>query len=162
MVMEKAFQLFFTITLLAIFYQDLKQRKVTLLLFILEMLLGGLMHYKNSFNELFFINIGINFGVVFVIFLILFLYTRLFLNKKLLETIGSGDFLFFIVIALCFPSITFLILLSTSLVFSLLTFLILKPSLKIKTIPLAGLQAFFVGLVLILNWLFNFVDIYAL
>lgn len=160
--MEKGFQLVFIITLFAIFYQDLRERKVTLLLFVLGMLLGGLMFYKNSFTELFLINIGINFGVVFIMFLILLLYARLFLNKKLLETIGLGDFLFFIVIAFSFPTVTFLILLSTSLIFSLFLFLTLKLSLETKTIPLAGLQSFFISLVLIMNWFFNFVDIYAL
>jgi hypothetical protein len=34
-------------------------------------------------------------------------------------------------------------LFSTSLIFSLLLFLLLKSSFTIKTIPLAGLQAFF-------------------
>ncbi|QXP72524.1 hypothetical protein H0I31_02150 [Tenacibaculum sp. AHE15PA] len=160
--MEVFFKIIFIIVLLLIFYQDIKERKVTFLLFILGIILGGFAHYINSLTQVFLINIVINIVVIIIIYLILFLYTKFFLNKKLLETIGLGDFLFFLLLAVSFPSIAFLVFFSTSLIFSLLLFLILKSSLKIKTLPLAGLQAFFISLVLILNWFFNFVDIYAL
>ncbi len=160
--MEHITTFFFISILLLIFYQDMKERKVYLLFFSLGIFSGSLIYYQNSFLTLFLINIGINISVIALISLLLILYIKIILKKKILEAIGLGDFLFFILLALSFPMASFLILFSLSLIFSLLLFLILKPNLKNKTIPLAGLQAFFVSLVLIINWFFNFVDIYAL
>ena len=160
--MENFYQIVFISILFAVFYQDLKERNVYLFLFILAMLFGSLIYYQHTFIEIFLINISLNTAIICAIALLLFLYTKIVLRKKLLEAIGLGDFLFFIILAVSFPTITFLLLFSTSLIFSLLLFLLLKSSFTIKTIPLAGLQAFFLSLVLILNWFFNFVNMYAI
>jgi len=84
------------------------------------------------------------------------------MKKTINEGIGLGDILFFIALAVSFPIITFLILFSLSLLFSLLLFVILKPSLKQKIAPLAGLQALFLFIILFINLTFNFVNLYAL
>lgn len=155
-------QIIFICILFIVFYQDFKERKVYLFLFILGMFSGSLIYYKHAFTKVFLVSISINTAIISTVALLLFLYTKIVLRKKLSKAIGLGDLLFFIVLAVSFPTITFLTFLSTSLIFSLLLFLVLKPTLKIKTVPLAGLQAFFISLVLVLNWFFNFVNIYAL
>ena len=160
--MENFYKILFISSLLAVFYQDMRERKVYLFLFLLGIFFGSLIYYQYSFIEVFLVNIGINTVIISAVYLILFVYTKIILRKKLLEAIGFGDFLFFILLAVSFPTIAFLLLFSTSLIFSLLLFLILKSSFTVKTIPLAGLQAFFLSLVLILNWFFNFVNMYAI
>lgn len=155
-------QIIFICILFTVFYQDFKERKVYLFLFILGMFSGSLIYYQHALTEVFLVSISINTAIISTVALLLFLYTKIVLRKKLSKAIGLGDLLFFIVLAVSFPTITFLTFLSTSLIFSLLLFLALKPTLKIKTVPLAGLQAFFISLVLIINWFFNFVNIYAL
>lgn len=160
--MENFYQIVFLSILFAVFYQDMKERKVYLFFFILGLFCGGLIYYQHSFIEVFLVNISLNTAIISAIALLLFLYTKIVLRKKLSETIGLGDFLFFILLAVSFPTITFLLLFSTSLIFSLLLFLLLKSSFTVKTIPLAGLQAFFLSMMLIINWFFNFVNMYAI
>lgn len=84
------------------------------------------------------------------------------LKKALKNTFGLGDFLFFIILAIGFPTATFLVLFSFSLLFSMLLFFLLKHQLKHKTVPLAGLQALFICLVFIANWFFNFSNLYII
>ncbi|SEE06955.1 hypothetical protein SAMN04487765_1287 [Tenacibaculum sp. MAR_2010_89] len=155
-------QLIFILFLLLIFYQDFKNRSVVLYLFLLGVISGGVLHYKNSLLEEFLINVLLNVGFIAVLTVVLFLYSTFIMKKKLLETIGVGDFLMFIVFACSFPIGTFLVVFSTSLIFSLLLFLILKNQLQYKTVPLAGFQSLFLSLLLLLNWLFNIVDIYVI
>lgn len=152
----------FITTLLIIAFQDFKERKVTILLLILGVILGGLLFYQKTLPELFLLSIILNFTFLGLLTVILFFYSRLVLKKELLKSIGLGDFLFLGILAISFPTITFLILFSTSLIFSLVLFLFLKPKLQDKTVPLAGFQAFFLAIVLLINKIFSFVDLYAL
>ncbi len=147
--------------LLVIFFQDLKERKVSLIAIIAIILLGVYLHFQNSVLEVFVLASLINLFVLLFIGVLLFLYTSFKLQKKLHEAIAIGDFLFFFFLAISFPTITFLVLFSISLIFSLILFLILKPKLKHKTVPLAGLQALFLSLVLMLNSMFSVVNLYA-
>lgn len=155
-------QLVFVFFLLLIFYQDVKNRSVVLYLFFLGIGSGGVLHYKNSFLEDFLINVLLNVGFIAILTAVLFLYSTIVMKKKLLETIGMGDFLLFLVLASSFPVATFLVVFATSLIFSLLLFLILKNQLHYKTVPLAGFQSLFLSLILLLNWLFNIVDLYVI
>ncbi len=143
-------------------YQDFKQREVSVLLFFVVALIGGYLHYSAQYLNQFLLSLLINLSTVLILISILILYVKFIMKIKLKESIGSGDLLFFIVFALSFPSVSFVLLLALSFVFSLVIFFILKQSLKNKTVPLAGLQAFFLGLVISLNTVFNFVNLYAL
>lgn len=155
-------QILFLIVLLTIFFQDFRDRKVYLFLFILGVLQGGSLHFTNTILEVFLWNITINLVVILFITIVLYLYIKIKLKKHFLNAIGIGDFLFFLLFSISFPIFTFLILFSTSLIFSLLLFIVLKPILQDKTVPLAGFQALFLSLVLVLNWFFNFVNLYAI
>lgn len=150
------------ITLLSITYQDLKEREVSFFLFILVGLLLGYFHYAESVWEVFLISIAINVIVVLLILLILSIYSKLKLKKNLNQTFGIGDALFFSALAIGFPTATFLVLFSFSLFFSFIIFLMLKRKLKQHTVPLAGFQALFLSIVFLVNWAFEFTNLYAI
>lgn len=143
-----------------VFYQDLKERKVTVFLMLGLLVLGGFLHSQSQLLELFLLHVSINMAVIGCILLILFLYTKWIMKKQLFEAFGLGDLLFFLIVAVSFPIPTFLVVFSSSLVFALIVFIALKPSLKEQTIPLAGFQALFVLLLMTCNLIFNFTDLY--
>ncbi len=153
-------KLLLLLCLLAISYQDFKERKVYLWLLLLAVGLLGYLHYLHSvptqFLRIILLNIGIVVGIVFI----LYLYAKFKLKLALQETFGFGDLLFFIAIAVGFPTISFIVLFSFSLFFTLVTYLILKKGLQQNTVPLAGLQALFFSLIFLLNWAFHFINIY--
>jgi len=143
-------------------YQDFKDRKVTALLFLVLGCIGATLFYQTQFLEAFGISIGINLIFIAVLSVVLLSYIRFKMKIKVSQAMGFGDFFFFLALAVSFPTITFLVLFSCSLIFSLLLFLILKPRLKIKTVPLAGLQALFLNLIFVFNWFFNLINLYAM
>ena len=151
----------FLISLFLISYQDFKKREVSLILFLLAGVLGSLTHYATQYLYIFLMSLFINMIVIFIVILILLVYSKQKMKMSLKEVIGLGDILFFILLAISFPTVSFLLLFTGSLVFSLVLFLVLKPKMVNKTVPLAGLQALFLGLALFVNVLFNFVNLYA-
>ena len=144
-----------------VFYEDLKERKVTLLLLLLLFILGGLLNSQRQIIELFLINSLMNLVVVSAIIFILFLYAKLKLKTSLFEVFGVGDLLFFVYMAISFPTATFLVLFSSSLLFSFALSIVFRTKLK-KLIPLAGLQALYLALIVGVNLLWNVVDLYAI
>ncbi|WP_457617863.1 hypothetical protein [Lutibacter sp.] len=150
------------ISLLWVAYQDFKERKVYSFLFLIS---GGLLtslHISNTNLIQFLISSGINLSFIGVLLTILMLFSKIIFKKSFNQTFGWGDLLFFIVMALSFPTITFLVLFSFSLFFSLLVFLLFKSRWNYKTVPLAGLQALFVMGVIILNKIFSFSNLYMI
>lgn len=152
----------FLILLLLIFLQDLKERQVYWFLLIIAIFIGGYIYYQKTILQIFIINVGSNLLFVLFLFFVLKLYSKYKLQKNLFEAIGGGDFLFFLVISVSFPITSFMVLFSVSLIFSLILFISVKPFLKKKTVPLAGFQALFFMLVLLLNTAFKWVDLYAI
>lgn len=147
--------------LLVLVYQDFKDREVTFLVFPFLLIVGAVLHYRTQYIEIFLLNLIINLGLLSVVLLMLLLYVRLVIKKKFNQAIGSGDVLFFIVIAISFPSITFSVLFSASLFFSLIIYQLLKPKIG-KNIPLAGLQSLFLFFIIVSNSIFNFVNLYTI
>jgi len=152
----------FLLGLCVLAYQDFNERKVTVLLFILLIILGGYIHYTTQFTVMFLFSLMLNFSIVLLLILILLGYVKFVMKKKLSDAIGLGDFLFFGVLSVSFPTVSFILLFCSSLIFSLIVFTILKPKMKIKTVPLAGLQALFLFLTMGINLLLNIVDLYLI
>ncbi|MDC9723309.1 MAG: hypothetical protein PSN34_11165 [Urechidicola sp.] len=148
--------------LVAILYQDLKERMVYLALFGLTTILLVYLQLQEITSSVVMVSSLLNISVVAIVVLVLSIYSKLRLKKPLKETFGLGDGLFFIVLAIGFPTATFLVLFSFSSLFSYALFLVLKPNLKIKTVPLAGFQALFLAIVLVLNESFSFVELYTI
>jgi hypothetical protein len=153
-------KLLLAFVLICIVFQDLKERKVTFLLFILLALTVAYLHYIKVEPSVFMITIIFNIALVMVLFFIMRVYSNLKLKKDLDETFGLGDGLFFIAFATAFPTYIFLVLFSFSLIFSGLLFYMFRKKLTDNTVPLAGLQALFLLGVFSLNWIFNFTDLY--
>ncbi len=152
----------FILILGILFYQDIKERKVSVWVLILGIVIGGIIHYLCQQPIVFLLNVGINILFVLLIFIILWGYAKLKLKKKIFDVFGLGDLLFFILLAVSLPLLSFLMVFVFSLIFSLVVFILFKNRFTEKTVPLAGLQGLFLGLVLIANKLFSSIDIYAL
>ncbi len=147
--------------LFLIFYQDMKERKVMLLLLVILFIVSGLLHSRFQVLEYFLLNIAINFCVVACILFILFLYTRFMMKTKLFTVFGMGDLLFFLVLAVSFPTPVFLVMFSSSLLFAFIISTVLKKTAHNKAIPLAGFQALFMMLIMISNLIFKFTNLYS-
>jgi len=150
------------VALFFIVIQDFKERQVYLWLFLVTGITMALLHLHDSMIQIFLINISINLLIIFIIIAVLYFYATIKMKKDLQQTLGLGDILFFMVLAIGFSTGTFLVLFTFSLIFSLVFYLAAKSNLKYKTVPLAGLQALFIGIVFLVNWAFNFINLYAI
>lgn len=150
------------IALIAISYQDFKERQVYLGLLVLTGISMGFLYFSNSDPTVYFWNIVLNITIVLFIYTLLFFYSLWKLKLTISQTFGLGDLLFFIVLAIGFSTGTFLVLFTFSLIFSLVFYITIRSKLKIKTVPLAGMQALFIGLVYTANWIFQLTNLYAL
>jgi hypothetical protein len=152
--MSIAIQVLLIILLLLIFYEDFKERLISLWKVSLCLLLGGILNFSKVNFTVFLVNISINVGFILILFSVLFLYARIKMKKEIFKVFGVGDLLFFLVFASSLPTISFIVLFIFSLFFSLIVFLILKKKTTQSTVPLAGLQSLFLALILSVN-LFN-------
>jgi hypothetical protein len=143
-----------------VFYEDLKDRKVTLIVLVVLMLLGGFIHSQHQYIWVFLLSSLLNLSIILTIILVLYVYANFKLKTSLSQGFGLGDALFFIVMAVSFPTATFLVLFATSLLFSFVIAVLFKKTLK-KFIPLAGLQALYIGLTLASNQLFHIINLYT-
>lgn len=150
------------LSLVSIVWQDFKERHVFLGLFVISGISIGTLHYKEAYYQQFFLTTIINLVIICAIVFILFIYSKVMLKKTFKSTFGLGDFLFFIVLSIGFPTATFLVLFSFSLLFSLLLYVMFKKRLMHKTVPLAGLQALFLIIIFMTNWGFNLESLYVI
>ncbi|TAI48480.1 general secretion pathway protein [Flagellimonas allohymeniacidonis] len=134
----------------SICFQDFKERKVYWVIFPILGLLLCTLYFRVSSEPLVpFLNIVLNLLLVGAFLLLSYLYAKLILRRRFVDhSLGLGDILLFLTLALGFPTITFAILFVASLIFSLLAFLALKSKLKEATVPLAGLMGLFYATVL--------------
>ena len=146
--------------LLRVFYEDIKDRKVTFIVLVILLLLGGFIHSQHQNLWVFFLSSLLNLSIVLTIIMVLYVYANFKLKTSLSKVFGLGDAFFFIVMAVSFPTATFLVLFATSLLFSFVIAVLFKKTLK-KCIPLAGLQALYIGLTLASNQLFHIINLYA-
>jgi len=92
------------LSLVFIFFQDYKDRKVYVILFPLIGILGTYLFFLNSTFEYYFLSVCINLGIVLIVVLLNYLFAEFILKKNLLkEALGLGDILFFI--AFAFPAV---------------------------------------------------------
>lgn len=147
-------------SLLALCYQDLKERQIAIYLLGIALISTTLLFVQQVPLQTYLWQCLQNTAIIAMLLAIIWIYSRLKLKQSLNQVFGLGDALFFLVPALSFPSTSFLLLFIASLIFSLLLFWVIKPRLAHKTVPLAGLQALFFAMVLGLNWFFEFNDLY--
>ena len=162
MLLNWILNILFLLTLLTIFKQDFKDRLVYWWLFPLAGILAGFIHFTTTNTYQFLIAITINIGLVVVIIGILFFYSKIVLKNSFNQSFGLGDALFFLVLAISFPTATFLVLFSFSLLFAALGYLLIKSKTNYKTVPLAGFQSLFISIILIISWLFKSIELYLI
>lgn len=145
-----------------VFYQDLKERLVSIYLFLGLIGIGSFLNFKAQIlADVFLINSLFNIAAVLLITLVLYLYSRYKMKLSFFqEAFGLGDLVFFLFMAISFPPLSFLILFSASVIFSFVISIGFQRQLK-KKIPLAGLQALFLGVMITANLCFNLTNLYA-
>ncbi len=149
--------------LIIIMYQDLKDREVTWFIFPILIGLLGLLHYHHTQRINFLYAILINAGILVVIMGLLYLYTLIKIKRPFFEEVfGVGDLLFFVALAIGFPTMTFIVLFVFSLIFSLLVWLMIKKKAKHNTVPLAGYMSVFLTMTFIMQWITNTLALYLI
>ena len=136
----------FIIVCLVIALQDVKEKQVYVLSFVVLAFTGGIIQYKQTYISLFLLEVGLNFILFVLISLSIAIYCRL-KGIELFDAIGLGDFLMWMVFVISFSTQQFVWIMTGSLIFSLLV-VVWKHyrNTAEKHIPLAGYQAFFVML----------------
>lgn len=148
--------------LIGIALQDFLERKVFLWLIVFSGLIISVFHFKKVNFEQFILSTILNFSIIISIIIILYIYSKILLKKPLNTTFGLGDFFFFLILAIGFPTATFLVIFSFSLLFSITIYYFFKKGSKYNTVPLAGLQATFLCMIFILNWALNLKNLYLI
>lgn len=156
--------LLFTPILFSIIYQDFKDRAVVWFLFPLIAILSSITQFfVGKSTKLFFQGVFFNIAFLLIQFTLLYLYfvikdKKMKINFK--EKIGLGDILFLLAICFLLSPFNFIAYYIISLFMSLVVYLfyLLLPSASNKqpqSIPLAGLQSFFLFITLIVDCLYN-------
>ena len=144
-----------------ILYQDLKERAVWWFLFPLFALLAGYLHYNESLSWFFLPNILFNLMAVAGIFISAYLYAHFKMKVDFFqEAVGWGDLLFFLGLAVAFPSQAFLVILVFSMIFSLGLHTFISRSKKNDTVPLAGYASLFLICIYLSSWLGLYKNLY--
>jgi hypothetical protein len=138
------------LSLVTIFYQDVKERQVYWFLFPLIAICSALLFFTNTLSELFLTAVILNTIFIVLLLMIVFMYSKFKLKKN--HTIGLGDVLFFVVAAFAFSTISFIVVFISSLIFSLVLHTLLNQDKKSITVPLAGYMSLFFGLTYLAYW----------
>ena len=158
--MKITLEILLILVLSVICFQDFKERKVALLLLVLGALLGGAIHFWQQSLSAFISSIFMNFVFIGVVILFIAFYSKVKMKKALFEVFGGGDLVFFVLLAVSFPTLSFVVFFIFSLVFSLAIYLLIKHQMKEETVPLAGLQSAFLMLLILTNICTNMIDLY--
>ncbi len=149
------------VILLLIFYQDLRFQAVSWIFFLLGFLINSVLAVKSlSFPDI-LLNMVIILLFIFFQLAIIYLFSWVKFKKRInifSSVFGLGDLLFLIMILPVFSPLNFILFFIVSLVFTLLVFVALKGFnlLKIKKVPLAGLQSLFLFLVILFQIFIKF------
>lgn len=135
-----------------VWYQDIKERQVFWVLFVIISGLCGFLFYNSTIPELFFNAILMNLTFVSTLILIVFMYSKLKLKTRFLNVIGLGDVLLFIGLGFSFSTVSFIVIFISSLFFSLILHLFIKRKSTFNTVPLAGYMSLFFSITYISFW----------
>lgn len=144
-----------------ILYQDIKHRAVSWMLFPLLVAVAAVLGFVNVYTWTYITNVGINIMTVLLItgFTFTFILVKNSLQfQSLKRYIGLGDILFFVALSLFFSPVNFVLFFLLSMIFVLLSVTIFVAGKENKNyiIPLAGLQAFLLIIVMVCSMVFNY------
>lgn len=150
------------ISLVAIFFQDIKERKVYWFLFPIIALCTAYLCLSTTVFEVFWRTSLINIAVIAIIIVVLHLYATYKLKTSLKEVFGLGDALLFLGFCVAFPVASFIVFFVFALVFSLLLHIVLKYKMKDKSVPLAGYMSLFLLTVYVIHWVGFIPNLYSI
>lgn len=140
-----------------IFWQDMRQRAVWCWLFPSLFVNGLVQNLRQISGQELLSYLIINFLIIFLLFLSMALYLYLRYKSKFIirEMIGTGDVLFVCACAAFFSPLWLMLFYVGSLIFSLIfhaacTLFKVYPQ-QNKTVPLAGFQAVFLSIFMVVN-----------
>jgi hypothetical protein len=138
--------------LIAIFYQDTKDRLVLWFLYPIVGIMSYFIQASAIGYILALVNSLINLAFTTLILLVLFVYSRFKLKTDFVNgSMGLGDILLFIALSFTFSSVAFLILLVFSLLFSLVMHAIFKNRSQHGNVPLAGYISLFFAAIYLMS-----------
>lgn len=140
-----------TVALIAIAYQDIKDRAVSWFWFPVLAVVLGILHYSNSFFELFILHSFINLGFVILVVLLLYGYIKFRGKHEFSKAIGRGDLVMFIALSPSMASISFIVCFVFSILLALVLSLIFNKNDE-KHIPLAGYMSLFFLIIYLAHW----------
>jgi hypothetical protein len=152
-----------SIVLAAIIYQDFRYRAVSVYWLCGTLALTVIYSVWLNGWAAAFTNGGINLALIVVQIAGVFLYFSLKLKKFtniINQQLGSGDLLFYGVVAFSFSPVNFILFSLAAYIIILVVFLVLKTFGYRKNIPLAGCLAFFMLIIIILNAGFHIFEPY--
>jgi len=149
-------------SLVMVFYQDIKERLVYWFLFPVIALCSAILLYNSVLPELFITILLINMVFVLVLLLVVYGYSRFKLKTPIFQTFGFGDALLFFALVFSFSSVSFVILFVFGLVFSLVLHMIMKGKTNHDTVPLAGYLSLFFSMAYIAHWIGLLTSVYSI
>lgn len=157
-----AVKIILVISLMVIFFQDLKERKVYWFLFPIMALCTAYLCLSTTVFEVFWRTSLINIGVIAIIFMVLHLYATYKLKTTLKEVFGLGDALLFIAFCVAFPVASFIVFFVFALLFSLIIHMVFKHKMKEESVPLAGYMSLFLLMVFTVHWIGFIPNLYSI
>jgi len=148
-------------TLIAIAYQDIKERLVYWFLFPLLGLTVGILFYTQTLPELFLVSTLINLIIVCLFYLVIVIHSFFILKKSFREVIGMGDILMFFFLIFTFSSVSFIVTFISAIVFSFIAHILLKKNIKKETVPLAGYMSVFYVFTYLAFWFGTIDSLYS-
>ncbi len=139
------------IPFVAIVFQDIKNKKVSWIWFLILALALAFLHYMNSLPEVFISHTLINLGFVVLILLLLYAYVKLRSKHQFLKAIGTGDICMFLALSPSMASISFIVCFAFSIIMALVLSIVFDKNDK-NQIPLAGYMSLFFLIIYIANW----------
>ncbi len=158
--MQSILNILLIFTLSAIGYQDLKERSIYVIGGVVSAVLLGYLHYHAVGFVPFVTGIAVNTVIVLCILSVLWLYAGYKLKTPLLRSLGAGDIMFFFVMGLGFPPVTFIVIFVFSVFFAGIVYLVFQYRISKYQIPLAGFQAIFLVLIFLTRWFFPATNLY--
>ncbi|MFA8301333.1 MAG: hypothetical protein ACEPOV_14285 [Hyphomicrobiales bacterium] len=139
-------KILFGVIFLMIIYQDFRERKVSVVFYIMLMLVCIVNAVLNMNLYLWILNFILNISLIGLFILTFFLITKIKGKASLFEMIGMGDIVFFIGLSFGIPFVSYISLLTLFSLLTLITHLVVMRYLSDKSIPLAGwFSIWFIG-----------------
>ncbi|UZO80686.1 hypothetical protein NBT05_17305 [Aquimarina sp. ERC-38] len=154
--MNVVFQALVVIVLAIITWQDFKMRAIHIGLPIALGIIGILNFYKKGYHTSILLYNIIFLGLTFTGLYMYMMIKNKKWNYNLSEVIGLGDILFFMSVLPYFSTYNYILFFITGMVFSILGFLLLKFLVQTELVPLAGLLAIYMMLLLMIDQWFNY------